>query len=182
MEKSDQTIKQPKRKSPEKKRGRKPKRVEAHEILSALKDISESKERNGDDPISSLSTAARSFLGTLGITTAHALLSTRTTDISNEYVKWREDKKMNPLKGSGPVATVSVWKGTVRKKAAPVGNEDPSLSASANQSPSNGVLQSLASPRSQIVPLSHPDVLMGLPRRTFFVQNSCGECGVVVSF
>ena len=116
MEKSDQTIEQPKRKSPEKKRGRKPRRVEAPKILSALKDISESKERNGDDPISSLSTATRSFLSTLGITTAHALLSTRTTDISNEYVKWRADKKMNPLKGSGPITTVSAWKGAVRKK------------------------------------------------------------------
>jgi hypothetical protein len=160
---------------PIKKVGRppKPRQVDAPEVLAALKDVSESKE-SGEDPISVLSTLARSFLGTLNITTAHALLSTRTTEISRDFIKWRKDTKMNPLKGSGAIATVSGWKGTVRKKATEVGKDDPANQVKRSvQLPSDGVLQSL---RSQIIPMSHPDILMGLPRQTFFVQNSCGEC------
>jgi hypothetical protein len=163
---------------PPKKTGRPPKssQAEAPEVLAALEEITESKE-SGVDPINLLSTTARSFLGTLNITTAHALLSTRTTEISRDLVKWREDMKMNPLKGSGAIATISGWKGTIRNKATEDKNDD-----SANQVkrppqlPSDVVLQSVTSQRSQIISMSHPDILMGLPRRTFFVQNFCGEC------
>jgi len=75
----------------------------------------------GEDPLDVLSSRAKVFLASIGIQTAVEFLTTRSSDIGPKFVEWRSTKGMTPLKGTGPVASVSAWKTTVRNKAEQLG-------------------------------------------------------------
>jgi len=74
-----------------------------------------------DDPFEILSDMTKEFLRSIGINTADAFLETRTTDIAPKFVRWRRREGMPVLKGSGPTASVSAWKTSVRTKAEELG-------------------------------------------------------------
>jgi len=76
-----------------------------------------------DDPFDILSSVTRRFLSTIGIDSAEKVLTTRTTDISNEFIKWRTDQGMSELKGLGAIASVSGWKASIRKVANNLGKD-----------------------------------------------------------
>ena len=78
-------------------------------------------ETGDEDPLEALSTTTKAFLNSIGITTAAAFLSQRSSDIAPQFVKWRADEEMTALRGSGPVASVSAWKTTVRNRAKEIG-------------------------------------------------------------
>ena len=78
-------------------------------------------EIEGNDPLEALSATTKSFLESIGITTAVSFLSQRSTDIAPHFVEWRAKEGMSELKGSGPVASVSAWKTTVRSRAKEMG-------------------------------------------------------------
>ena len=81
------------------------------------------KKSNSMDPFDALSKPSKEFLRTsMNIDSASEFLETRTTDIANAFIKWREEKGMPALKGLGAVASVSGWKKLVRTKAASVGD------------------------------------------------------------
>jgi len=68
-----------------------------------------------------LSATTLNFLKSIGIKTAANFLSQRSSDIAPQFVEWRADEGMPELKGSGPVASVSAWKTTVRNRAKEMG-------------------------------------------------------------
>lgn len=72
---------------------------------------------NSINPFDALSKSNKVFLATMNISTASQFLATRTTDIANKFIKYREDKGMSSLKGLGAVASISGWKKLVRNKA-----------------------------------------------------------------
>lgn len=130
-----------------------------------------------DDPIETLSSTALTFLKTLGITTGDEFLSTRTSEMANAFLTWREENKMVALKGSGHSATVSGWKAAVRKAAESVENED----SLAEDMSAHGVPK-ISRPRKRLLPpkptidhLTHPNLLGGLSRRKFCVQSTRGK-------
>jgi len=71
-----------------------------------------------EDSIESLSKTTRSFLATQGIQTGEQFLNTKTSVLAAKFIEWRELQDMTALKGYGAIASVSAWKGTVRKAAA----------------------------------------------------------------
>mmetsp|Transcript_45752 Transcript_45752/g.51198 ORF Transcript_45752/g.51198 Transcript_45752/m.51198 type:complete len:1783 (+) Transcript_45752:215-5563(+) len=72
---------------------------------------------NSINPFDALSKSNKIFLATMDISTASLFLATRTTDIANAFINYREDKGMPSLKGLGAVASISGWKKLVRNKA-----------------------------------------------------------------
>lgn len=76
---------------------------------------------NLNDPFDILSASTKAFLVSIGITTGEQFLSTRTTDIASEFVKWRVQEGKPELKGLGSIASVSGWKATCRKAASEMG-------------------------------------------------------------
>ena len=149
----------------------------------AIHASSPSKSEGSCDAIESLSIMALTFLATIGITTADEFLSAKSSYIANNYIEWRETMKMNPLKGSGAIATVSGWKGVIRKAQIRGGKKErtqsdvtPSRARRAARLSADNVQEEVAVLKRNIDHLSHPDVLEGLPRRRFFVRNDCGEC------
>ena len=70
---------------------------------------------SSSDPIEGLSSTAREFLASVDITSAEALLGTRTSDLAEDLIKWRVRQGMPPLKGTGSIATISAWKTQCRK-------------------------------------------------------------------
>ena len=76
---------------------------------------------HSNDPFEALSATTKEFLGSIGISTAEEFLSSRSTDVSLEFIKWRVAAGKPPLKGCGAVASVSGWKSIVRKKAQATG-------------------------------------------------------------
>ena len=74
-------------------------------------------EAQDEDPFHALSTTTRRFLKTIGITTAAEFLTSRTTDISAEFINWRAAEGKAELRGLGAIASVSGWKSAVRNKA-----------------------------------------------------------------
>jgi hypothetical protein len=73
------------------------------------------------------------------ISTAEQFLSTRTTDIGNEFVRWRKAERKPKLKSQGEIASVSGWKALVRKQAKEMGLRElsglePGFSASTRRS------------------------------------------------
>jgi hypothetical protein len=80
--------------------------------------------RGSEDPFDCLSALTKKFLGSMGISTAEQFLSTRTTDIANEFVKWRVAEGKPELKGLGAIASTSGWKALVRKKAKAMGLDE----------------------------------------------------------
>lgn len=76
------------------------------------------------DPFYSLSAVTQTFLKTLGIETAMAFMTSRTTDLSSAFVEFRAKHNMSVLKGQGSIASVSGWKANIRKIAKERGLED----------------------------------------------------------
>eukprot|EP00934_Nitzschia_sp_Nitz4_P002889 Nitzschia sp. Nitz4//scaffold40_size135432//24310//29965//NITZ4_003232-RA/size135432-processed-gene-0.58-mRNA-1//-1//CDS//3329551183//2879//frame0 len=146
----------------------------------------------GRDPIEALSHTSKSFLmESLGISTAHTFLNTKTTTIANAFIKFRESRNMAPLKGLGAVASVSGWKAVVRKavKEAEQGKgvqvtparKNSGVRVPPKESPTPSVVQT-----KQIAPLAKPiveetdrELLFGQPRKEFWVQ---GEDNAVFRF
>jgi hypothetical protein len=135
---------------------------------------------NRINPYAALSTSAKEFLSRLGITTAEEFLSTRTTDIANAFVTWREDHKMPVLKGLGAIASVSGWKAQVRKAATSVGLDQvaaiaPNTNSVSVQQPKTTPLDRKQKPitfeRPAIKDTTDRDVLFGKPRRRFSVRG-----------
>jgi len=79
------------------------------------------------DPFEALSASTQRFLQSIGITTAEDFLSTRTTDIAADFVKWREQEGKPELKGLGAIASVSGWKANCRKAATEMGMDDVAM-------------------------------------------------------
>jgi hypothetical protein len=152
------------------------------------------KTQGGKDqkgPWDALSGSTKVFLGSLGITSAEELLSTRTTDIANAFVLWRQERNMAILKGLGSVASVSGWKAQARKAAKAVGMEFDALAPTSNPAQSKEPKSTSLERKSQPVNLerlaikdaSDRAVLFGMPRRKFgvrrgkfFLSNLSGEC------
>lgn len=143
------------------------------------------------DPFDGLSAVTKRFLATMNITTAEKFLSSRTTDISVNFVHWRIKENMPELKGLGAIASVSGWKAQVRKFAKEMGLEqvadmEPANKASWGKEAREASRKEAreASPRRRIrtkptAPsahtLSHEDVLFGNSRRIFAVQDESGK-------
>jgi hypothetical protein len=83
-----------------------------------------SNPRSFEDPFDGLSNLAKRFLATMKIATAEKLLSIETADIAVNFVDWRIKEDMLELKERGANATVSGWKGQVRKFAEEMGLQD----------------------------------------------------------
>jgi len=81
----------------------------------------EAEDGSDEDPLEVLSDTTLKFLRSIGIKTAAQFLSMRTTDISPDFVTWRAEEGMAELKGTGPIASVSAWKTSVRNKAKQMG-------------------------------------------------------------
>ena len=140
-----------------------------------------------NDPYECLSSSTKTFLGTLNINTAEAFLSTRTTDIANAFITYREQQKMAVLKGLGAVASVSGWKAQVRKAAKVAGLDDIAVLEPGDKA-------RVPAPEPQVKPHAKPFIerkaqpitfqrpyirdtiekglLFGLPRRKFGVRST----------
>jgi len=80
-----------------------------------------SAEASSKDPFDALSATTRKFLKSINVTTAAAFLTTRTTDIAQDFIKWRAAIGLAELKGIGAISSVSSWKAVVRNKAKELG-------------------------------------------------------------
>lgn len=149
------------------------------------------------DPFDVLSAVTKVFLATMDINTGKEFLSTRTTDISNEFVRWREEQGKPELKGLGAIASVSGWKAACRKAATDMGLHDiaalepdskpiPQTSKGATRSKPRSTATK-PPPASTMTPnlplhdeslLSSGDDLAGKSRIEFAVQNPQGKSGV----
>jgi hypothetical protein len=137
------------------------------------------KKPTSDDPYDALSQSTKVFLGTVGITTAEQFLASRTTDVANKFITYREDRSMAILKGLGAVASISGWKALVRKAAKDIGNADlAALNAGRNagiklQRKSNTSertkTKAAALEKPTIKEKSDRGVLFGLPKKEFSV-------------
>eukprot|EP00977_Amphora_coffeiformis_P014830 scaffold4231_cov110-Amphora_coffeaeformis.AAC.1 len=115
----------------------------------------------------------------MDIHTAEKFLSTRTTEIAAEFVKFRKKHGMPELKGLGSIASVSGWKANCRRFARAMGREDiASLEPEEKNSSTPkrpvpmkaAIIQSLESPVPSAT-MTHPSVLFGKSRRMFAVQD-----------
>lgn len=88
---------------------------------SNLDGVSEPIGKKIVDPLDALSRTTLIFLNSIGVTTAAELLTTRTTDISSDFVKWRVAEGKPELRGQGAIASVSGWKSAVRSRAKELG-------------------------------------------------------------
>jgi hypothetical protein len=141
--------------------------------------ISIVKKPTSGDPYDALSQSTKVFLSTVGITTAEQFLASRTTDVANKFITYREDRKMAILKGLGAVASISGWKALVRKAAKDTGNADlAALNAGRNagiklQRKSNTSERTKTKPAALEKPTikekSDRGVLFGLPKKEFSV-------------
>jgi hypothetical protein len=91
---------------------------------SAEKLSSRTNSKTYTDPFECLSELTQTFLKEAGITTAEQFLSTRTTDIADAFVKYRDTRNMPVLKGQGAIASVSGWKAQCRRAAKEIGMDD----------------------------------------------------------
>jgi hypothetical protein len=151
--------------------------------------------RSFEDPFDGLSNVTKRFLGTMNITTAEKFLSSRTTDISVNFVDWRIKENMPELKGLGAIASVSGWKAQVRKFAKEMGLQDLADMEPANKaswgkearevsrtSPKEAPRKKIRTkpPPSKGHAPSHEDVLFGNSRHTFAVQDESGKIQLCV--
>ena len=142
--------------------------------------------RKHKDPFDSLSSVTKRFLSTLGIHTAEAFLKTRTTDIAQVFVEFRQREGMPDLKGLGAIASVSGWKANVRKAAKDLGKNDIVVMEPENKTswgpfsrqvarkPKNKLpptSSNISIPRPKTVLVAHSDVLDKKPRVLFAVAN-----------
>ena len=133
-------------------------------------------------PWDALSTSTVTFLSTMGIYTTEEFLQTRTTDIANAFIAWREAHTMEVLKGLGATASVSGWKSQVRKAARSVGLADvAALNPYASGSPSpvpatvyssNSKSTEFDFQRPLIREMTEKGLLHSLSRRKFAVRRS----------
>ena len=89
-------------------------RKEAAESSRNVIKIRHRKPKGTGNPFEILSETQKDFLLSIGIKTAEDFLAKRTTDIAPKFVVWRRKKGLPKLKGSGPTASVSAWKTSVR--------------------------------------------------------------------
>jgi hypothetical protein len=130
-------------------------------------------------PWDALSSSTVAFLSTMGISTAEEFLQTRTTDIANTFVAWREAHTMEVLKGLGATASVSGWKSQIRKAARSIGLEDVAALnpyASGSSCPVHIIESTCRSTSIDFEPLliremTEKGVLHGLSRRRFAVRR-----------
>lgn len=137
--------------------------------------------KNISDSLQCLSPTALKFLKSIGITTGEAFLAARTSEMALALIKWREQEKMVALKGTGCSATVSGWKAQVRKAEESMTAEEDAtfanVSVGAPAQPAVEKPRRVKSPPSvRIDDYTHPNLLHGKPRQSFFVQNSFGKC------
>jgi hypothetical protein len=165
--------------APEKKKRKKPKAIANRELDGRT---AQKAAVGSGDPYDSLSASTKVFLSSINIRTAEEFLSARTTDIANEFIKWREERTMSVLKGLGAVASVSGWKAQVRKAAMISGNEDvASLNPNAKATPTTTPATVRKSPEKKAKPSvpkipevkdsSDQTVLFGMPRKKFAVHG-----------
>lgn len=142
-------------------------------------------DRPPRDPYEALSAVTKRFLGSMGITTAEKFLTTRTTDIAQEFVQWRAREGMPELKGLGAIASVSGWKASIRKAAQDMGKKDVATLEPLNKSSwgpfSRGSLTRTRDegddPTKALMeidkpePVSHKDVLSGKSRCLIAVND-----------
>ena len=138
--------------------------------------------KDASDPYDLMSDVTRKFLATMDIHTAEKFLSTRTTEIAAEFVKFRKKHGMPELKGLGSIASVSGWKANCRRFARAMGREEiaslepDEKNASTPKRPvpmKAAIIQSLESPIPSAT-MTHPGVLFGKSRRMFAVQGESG--------
>jgi hypothetical protein len=146
--------------------------------------------RSFGDPFDGLSNVTKRFLATMKITTAEKFLSSRTTDISVNFVDWRIKENMPELKGLGAIASVSGWKAQVRKFAKEMGLQDLADMEPANKASWGKEAREVSRKEGKEAPrrkvrmkpppssghtLSHEDVLFGNSRHLFAVQDESGK-------
>lgn len=147
-----------------------------------------SPRKNVVDPFDALSHSSKVFLATMGIKTAEAFLASKTTEVANEFIKYREENNMPALKGLGAVASVSGWKALVRKAAKDSGQGDlVGLNAGRNAGIKLQRRGKAAMPADSpdSMPVAKPainettdrGVLFGSPRKVFWVHSSGMSCG-----
>ena len=145
---------------------------------------------NISDPYEALSEVTKRFLSSINITSAQKFLESRTTDIANAFVQWREEENMPELKGLGAIASVSGWKAQVRKAAkelglADVADAEPDNKASWGKEAREAAARRKPPPSRPVVPvvptqkITHPDLLFGKSRRQFAVQAIQGKLSVI---
>lgn len=139
------------------------------------------------DPYEALSLVTKKFLGSMGIDTAEKFLTTRTTDIANEFVKWRIKEGMPELKGLGAIASVSGWKASIRKAATEMGKDEIAIMEPKDKSSWGPLSRPVSSRRKEKesapseVPkdapelVGHKGALNGKPRRFFAVESLQGK-------
>lgn len=142
--------------------------------------------KDATDPYDLMSDVTKKFLATMDIHTAEKFLSTRTTEIAAEFVKFRKKHGMPELKGLGSIASVSGWKANCRRFARAMGREDIASLEPAEKSSTTpkrpvpmkaAIIQSLENPIPS-APMTHPGVLFGKSRRMFAVQGESGTRSV----
>ena len=148
------------------------------------------------DVFYSLSTVTQTFLGSLGIKTAEAFMTSRTTDLSSAFVEWRAKHEMSVLKGLGAIASVSGWKAQVRKIArdrglhdlalmapgGPTGVAAPSPSRKPKPVATKPKVNAVSSLENKLVGVSktritRPDVLFGKSTHRVVVESTRGMYG-----
>lgn len=137
-----------------------------------------------------LSSTTRVFLESIGIDSADHFLGTKTSSISRQYIEWRDQEQMPPLKGYGAIATVSGWKAQIRKAATDAGNFD--LAAVAPEDRYTKSTSPTPPPTQQEVEFSlpaevgknlycrHNQLLLGLPARTFSLRCPNGKYNAIL--
>ena len=122
-------------------------------------------------------------------------MSSRTTDLSDAFIKWRAEHDMTILKGQGAIASVSGWKATIRKVARDRGlielaemgpggtttagsscpqSNKTKLPQLGNASTSSSFAKTLLGANKRKV--THPDVLFGKSTHRVVVESTRGTC------
>lgn len=129
-----------------------------------------------------LSASTQKFLSSMGITTAEQFLSTRTTDIATEFVKWRVREGKPELKGLGAIASVSGWKAMCRRMAKDIGQDalaelEPVTKAVqvSSYKDHRRALRIRGQPESSQENVTREGFLGGKPRVDFAVQHDRGK-------
>ena len=142
--------------------------------------------RDASDPYDLMSDVTRKFLATMDIHDAEKFLSTRTTEIAAQFVKFRKKEGMAELKGLGSIASVSGWKANCRRFARAMAREDianlepieKTAASGKRQVPMKAAIMQSIESTAPASTMTLPGVLFGKSRRMFAVQ---GESGMLTS-
>lgn len=103
-------------------------------------------------------------------------MSTPTKHIANEFLLWRQQRNMTPLKGHGNVATISAMKTKVRDRATELGFVALSLlkrpSYGLNSTKSDSILYT----KADVADARDCGILSGKPKQSFFVSSDLHGC------